>query len=304
MPNDVYIVQPGDTLYSIARRFGTTVAELARLNNISDPNRIFPGQQLLLPGAPPEVTRYTIQPGDTLYSLARRFGTTVNAILQANPGIDPNNLRVGQQIVIPVRVTPTAIFQGNPQKRMVALTFDATYGDNQTESLLTILANEGISATWFVSGIWAERYPELLRAVNAASHQIGNHSMTHPHMTQLNAEQMRSEIARATQAIESRVAQRVTLFRPPFGEYNQTLLNVAAEQGLRTILWTVDSLDWQEPPPSPQEIANRVLGSVKNGAIVLMHNAGRNTPAAVPIIIREIRRRGFGFGTVSQVLDP
>lgn len=355
MPDSTYIVQPGDTLFSIARRFNTTVGELARINSISDPNLIYAGQLLVLPGAPggtvytiqpgdtlyrlskgfgttvndilqanPGIdpnnlqvgqrinipggpagtTRYTIQPGDTLYGIARRFGTTVNAIVQANPGIDPNNLRIGQQITVPVKIPAVAYFSGNSQKRLAALTFDATYGDNQTESLLQILRDEGITANWFLSGIWAEQFPDLLRLVEDAGHEIGNHSMTHPHMTQLTAAQMASEISQATRAIESRTRRRLTLFRPPFGEYNQTLLNTAADLGLRTIMWTVDSLDWQEPPPSPQAIADRVLASMKNGAIVLMHNAGRNTPEAVPIIIRGIRSRGLGFGTVTQVLDP
>ncbi|MGE5553361.1 MAG: polysaccharide deacetylase family protein [Betaproteobacteria bacterium] len=304
MPDNEYIVRPGDTLYAIAAAHNTTVSELVRLNAIRDPNLIYPGQRIILPAAPGGVIRYTIAPGDTFYALAGRFGTTVETITRANPGVNPYNLQVGQQILIPARVEPVAIFRGNPQKPLVALTFDATYGDNQTEVLLSILAREGITATWFISGIWAEAFPTLLQAIEAAGHEIGNHSMTHPHMTQLSAAAMASEITRATQAIEARTARRVNLFRPPFGEYNQTLLNVAAELGHRTIMWTVDSLDWMEPPPPPEEIASRVLAAVGNGAIALMHNAGRNTPAALPAIISGIRRAGLGFGTVSQVLDP
>lgn len=304
MPDNEYIVRPGDTLYAIALAHNTTVSELVRLNAIRDPNLIYPGQRILLPAPPGGVIRYTIVAGDTLYALAGRFGTTVEALLRANPGINPYNLQVGQQIVIPARIEPVAIFRGNPQKRLVALTFDATYGDNQTEALLAILAREGIRATWFISGIWAESFPTLLRAIADAGHEMGNHSMTHPHMTQLSAAAMASEIARAAEAIESRVPRQVNLFRPPFGEYNQTLLNVAADLGHRTIMWTVDSLDWMEPPPSPEAIASRVLAAMGNGAIALMHNAGRNTPAALPAIISGVRRLGLGFGTVSQALDP
>lgn len=305
-----YVVQPGDTLYSVARRSGTTVAELVRINRISDPNRIFPGQLLLLPpGAvppgetvPPGYTRYIIQPGDTVYGLSRRFRTTVNAIVTANPGLDPNRLQIGQAILIPVRITPIAIYQGNASKRQVALTFDATYGDNQTESLLSTLAAAGVRSTWFISGIWAENFPSLLRAVAAAGHEIGNHSYSHPHMTQLSAAEMRDQILLAARAIETRISQRVNLFRPPFGEYNQTLLEVAAGLGYRVIMWTVDSLDWQNP--GAQAVINRVLSNMKNGAIVLMHNASPDTVQALPTIIQEIRRRGFSMRTVSEVLDP
>ena len=298
-----YTIQSGDTLYGIASRYGTTVNAILQANPGIDPNNLRVGQQITVPGATAG-TQYTIQSGDTLYGISRRFGTTVSAVIQANPGIDPNNLRVEQQITIPVRLPAVAYFQGNSQKRMVALTFDATYGDNQTEGLLEILRNEGIPATWFLSGIWAEQFTAQMRAVESAGHEIGNHSMDHPHMTSLTAAQMASEINQATRAIESRINRRVNLFRPPFGEYNQTLLNVAADLGYQTIMWTVDSLDWQEPTPTPQAIADRVLAAVKNGAIVLMHNAGKNTPAAVPLIIQGVRQRGLGFGTVTQVLDP
>lgn len=304
MPDNEYIVRPGDTLYAIAVAHNTTVSELVRLNAIRDPNLIYPGQRLILPAPPGGVTRYTIAPGDTLYALAGRFGTTVEAITRANPGINPYNLQVGQQINIPARVEPVAIFRGNTQKPLVALSYDATFGDNQTEALLAILARENIRATWFISGIWAEAFPTLLRAIEAAGHEIGNHSYSHPHLTQLSPAAQALEITRATQAIESRTSRRVNLFRPPFGEYDQTLLNVAAGLGYRTIMWTVDSLDWMEPPPSPEAIASRVLSAMGNGAIALMHNAGRNTPAAQPAIISGVRRLGLGFGTVSQVLDP
>ncbi|MCG0274900.1 MAG: LysM peptidoglycan-binding domain-containing protein [Thermosediminibacteraceae bacterium] len=303
-----YIVQPGDTLYSIAQRTGVTVDQIVRLNNIQDPNRIFPGQMLLLPpeaqlpDVPPGFFRYTIRSGDTLYSIARRYGTTVSALINANPGIDPNNLRIGQQILVPTTGLATPIFRGNSAKRMIAFTFDATYGDNQTERILNILRQNGIRATWFISGIWAENFPTLLRSIHAAGHEIGNHSHTHPHMTQLSAAEMRSQITNASRAIERVIGVQVDMFRPPFGEYNQTLLNVAAGLGYRTIMWTIDSLDWQNP--GPDAIVNRVLSNATNGAIILMHNSAPDTPNALPRIIDELRRRGFSFGTVSEVIDP
>ncbi|MGI6647610.1 MAG: LysM peptidoglycan-binding domain-containing protein [Bacillota bacterium] len=303
-----YIVQPGDTLYAIARRTGVTVNEIVQLNRISNPNLIYPGQQLLLPASatvpevPPGEIRYTIRAGDTLYALARRYGTSVEAILRANPGIDPNNLRVGQQIIIPTAPPATAIFQGNADKAMIAFTFDATYGDNQTEALLNILRQNGIRATWFISGIWAQNYPDLLRAINNAGHEIGNHAQTHAHMTELTAAEMRQQITEAEQAINAVTGSSAKLFRPPFGEYNQTLLNVASELGYSTIMWTVDSLDWQNP--GPEAVTRRVLDNLKNGAIILMHNAAPDTPQALPGLIEEITRRGYQFGTVSEVIDP
>jgi len=303
-----YTVQPGDTLYSIAQRTGVTVDQIVRLNNIPDPNRIFPGQTLILPaeaqlpGTPSGFFRYTIRSGDTLFSIARRYRTTVSALTSANPGIDPNNLRVGQSILVPTSGLTSPIFRGNTAKNMIALTFDATFGDNQTEAILNILRQNNIRSTWFISGIWAENFPALLRSISSAGHEIGNHSYNHPHMTQLSPAEMSSQITNATMAIQRVIDVPVYFFRPPFGEYNQTLLNVAAGLGYLTIMWTIDSLDWQNP--GPDAIVNRVLSNAANGAIVLMHNAAPDTPQALPRIISELRRRGFNFGTVSDVIDP
>lgn len=306
-----YIVQAGDTLYAIAQKTGVTVAEILQLNKLDNPNVIFPGQKLLLPSKAqlptptptPGQIRYTIKAGDTLYAIALRYQTTVSAILAANPGINPNRLQIGQIILIPVSAAPaTPIFQGNPTKPVIAFTFDATYGDNQTNELLTILRQYGAKATWFISGIWAENYPELLNAINAAGHEIGNHSQTHPHMTELSDAEMRKQIVDAGQSIENVIGRPVNLFRPPFGEYNQTLLDIASELGYRTIMWSVDSLDWQNP--GSQAIIDRVLANLKNGAIILMHNAATDTPAALPILLDEIIRQGYRPGTVSDALDP
>lgn len=309
MPIIVYVVQPGDTVYNIARRYGVTPQSIITQNKLTNPDLIFPGQKLLInvketgpSPVPPGRKTYIVQPGDTLYAIARRYQTTVEAILKVNPGIDPYNLQVGQQILVPVVIPATAIFQGNVNKSLIAFTFDATYGDNQTTELLNILSQYGIKATWFISGIWAQNYPDLLKAINAAGHEIGNHGQTHAHMTELSAEQMRQQLTEAEQNIKRVIGRSTNLFRPPFGEYNQTLLNIAAGLGYYTIMWTVDSLDWQNP--GPEAITRRVLDNLKNGAIILMHNAAPDTPPALPGLIDEIIRRGYRFGTVSEVLDP
>ncbi|MDD2421879.1 MAG: LysM peptidoglycan-binding domain-containing protein [Heliobacteriaceae bacterium] len=306
----VYIVQPGDTLYLISQRVGVSVNRLAAFNNLADPNRLFPGQRLLLPPEaqppvnqpPPGYFWYPIHRGDTIFALASRFRTTVPLILQANPGIEPVNLQIGQNILIPAVGLTIPVFRGNPGKKTVALTFDATYGDNQTDTLLAVLAENGIRATWFISGIWAENFPALLQKIQAAGHEIGNHSQTHPHMTKLPPVEMRTQITEAARMIRAVTGMSTGLFRPPFGEYDQTLLDVAAGLGYRTIMWTIDTLDWQNP--GPDAVVQRVAAGLQNGAIILMHNAAPDTATALPRVIQEIQRQGYGFGTVSGVIDP
>ncbi len=305
----IYVVQPGDTLFAIAQRFDVTVDMIVRVNDIPDPSQIFPGQRLVIPTpAPPEdYEEYIVQPGDTVWNIARRFGTTIQAIARANNLDDPSRIDVGQVLRIPVRVPdlppvrPIPIFRGNPDRRQVAFTFDATYGNNQTPRLLSIMDNYDIKATFFLSGIWPETYPGLARDIAAGDHEFGNHSYDHPIMTELTRDQMREQITRTTNIIQGIPgADYQNYFRPPFGEYDNTLLEVATDLGYYTIMWTVDSLDWQNP--GVDAIIDRVLDQVVPGAIILMHQAAHQTPDALPTIIETLFDRGYTIGTVTNVL--
>ena len=306
----IYTIQPGDTLYTISLLFKVSVQSILALNNIPDPTRIFPGLKIVLPinavnpfqPIEPGIIRYTVLPGDTLYRIAIRFGTTVQSILNANPGLNPQRLIPGQVITIPIPANATAIYRGNPSKRMVALTFDATYGDNQTTRLLQILRDNNIKATFFLSGIWPQNFPSLARAISAAGHEIGNHSLTHPHMTQIPLTEVSNQLIRAGALIRNITGQSPYLFRPPYGEYNQAVLNTVAALGYVTIMWTIDSLDWKNP--GVDQIVTRVVNNIVPGAIVLMHQAAPQTPDALPTIISRLRQQGYSFGTVTQVLDP
>lgn len=306
----IYTVQPGDTLYTVSLLFRVSLQSILALNNIPDPTLIYPGLKIVLPGNAvnpfqpivPGIIRYSVLPGDTIYRISRRFGTTVQSILNSNPGLDPLRLMPGQVITISIPANASAIYRGNPSKRMVALTFDATYGDNQTTRLLQILRGNNIQATFFLSGIWPINFPDLARAISSAGHEIGNHSYTHPHMTQIPLTEVINQIVRTGALIRSITGVSTYLFRPPFGEYNQAILNTAASLGYIIIMWTIDSLDWKNP--GVDQITNRVVNNIQPGAIVLMHQAAPQTPDALPAIISRLRQQGYGFGTVTQVLDP
>lgn len=305
----IYTVQPGDTLYALSNLFGVSLQSILSLNNIQDPSRIYPGLKIVLPATAknpfqpvvPGLIRYTVIPSDTIYRIALRFGTTVQSILNANPGLDPLRLMPGQVINVTISANASAIYRGNPEKRMVSLTFDATYGDNQTPRLLQILRDNNIKATFFLSGIWPLNYPSQARAIVAEGHEIGNHSLTHPHMTQIPLTEAVNQVIRTQALIRNITGANTYLFRPPFGEYNQAILNAVASLGYLTIMWTVDSLDWQDPGAA--QIANRVVNNAVPGAIILMHQAASQTPEALPSIISRLRQQGYSFGTVTQVLS-
>ena len=157
----IYTVQPGDTLYIISLLFKISIQRILELNDIPDPSVIYPGMKVILPleavnpfqPVVPGIIRYTVLPGDTIYKIAARFGTTAQSILNANPGLDPRRVIPGMVITITIPENAVAIYRGNPDRRMVSLTFDATYGDNQTYELLEILRRNNIKATFFLSGI-------------------------------------------------------------------------------------------------------------------------------------------------------
>jgi peptidoglycan/xylan/chitin deacetylase (PgdA/CDA1 family) len=299
-----YLLQMGDTLYGVAHKLRMPLDVLLALNPLLDPDLLTPGQRLLVPAsavepAPPGYIRYVAQPGDSVYRLAKRYRTTMGAIATANNLADPDQIEVGQALLIPVRAE--ALYRGQPDKRMVSLTFDATYGDNQVAQILSVLQEHDIPATFFLSGIWAGNYPAQARAIAAAGHEIANHSFSHPHLTELSVPQMRDQIRRAERAMADVIGcNPARFFRPPFGEYNQELLRVAVQLGYMTIMWTVDSLDWQ----NPGAVRERVLAGARNGAIIRMHQGAGQTPFALPGIIHGLRKQGFSFGTVTAVLDP
>ena len=306
----IYTVQPGDTLYIISLLFKVSIRRILELNNIPDPSLIFPGMKIILPQEalnPFEplvqgIIRYTVLPGDTIYKIAARFGTPTQSILDSNPGLDPQRLVPGMVITITIPENAVAIYRGNPNRRMVALTFDATYGDNQTYELLEILRNNNIKATFFLSGIWLINYPQLARAIAAEGHEIGNHSYTHPHMPMISMQEVINQVTRTEALIRNITGQDPYLFRPPFGEYTQALLNQLASLGYVTIMWTIDSLDWKNP--GADAVVARVVDNAEPGAIILMHQSAPDTLQSLQSMIDQLRDQGYEFGTVTQVISP
>lgn len=184
--------------------------------------------------------------------------------------------------------------------KCVSLTFDAAWGNEDTQTLIDILAKYDVKATFFVVGFWAEKYPESVRALAEAGHEIMTHSDDHAHFNSLNREQMTANLNAGCDKIRAVTGVRPTLFRAPYGEYNDTVIQTAADTGLQTIQWSVDSLDWKDL--SAAEITKRVTGRVKPGDIVLFHNAAKHTPEALPEILDYLLANGYRAVPVSELL--
>ncbi len=184
--------------------------------------------------------------------------------------------------------------------KVCSLTFDAAWGNEDTQQLIDILGKYNIKATFFVVGEWVDKFPESVKALSDAGHEIMNHSDDHAHFTKLSADQIRAQLDSCNQKIEAITGVCPTLFRPPYGEYDDKVVSTTRDCGLYAIQWDVDSLDWKDP--TPEEICQRVLKRVQPGSIVLFHNAAKNTPAALPNIIEGLIRDGYTMVPVSQLI--
>ncbi|NLB20457.1 MAG: SH3 domain-containing protein [Clostridium sp.] len=195
----------------------------------------------------------------------------------------------------------------NPSKKEIALTFDAGWEYKTTIPLLNMLDRYSVKATFFLRANWVKDHPDLARAIRDRGHSIQNHSLTHPHMKEMSRAAIESEFKESTAIFKNVLGLTPTLFRPPFGEYNDLVLDVAKESGYPyTIMWSIDTIDWAETirgeTVTTTFIYNRVLDNVSNQDIVLMHIAYQKTVDALPKMIETLKSRGYAFRTVLFML--
>jgi len=184
--------------------------------------------------------------------------------------------------------------------KKIAITFDAAWGNDDTKDLLKILKQYNAKATFFLVGFWVERYPKDVLEIYREGHEIGSHSDKHLHMSKLSEADIVKDIKNCEEKILKVIGKRPSVFRPPYGEYNNTLIKTLSSLGYYVIQWDVDSLDWKDLPAN--EIAQRVLKRVKSGSIVLFHNNAKNTKYALPKILSELSKGGYQFVTVSELI--
>ncbi len=192
------------------------------------------------------------------------------------------------------------VYSVEREDNKIAISFDCAWGDEYTAQLLSALGAAQVRATFFTVQFWAEKYPEHLREIDAAGHEIGTHSATHSYMSRLSEGEIRAELASSSEAIRSVTGKVVTLFRPPYGDYDDLLVDTAADMGLLTVQWDVDSLDWKDL--SAQQIAERVIAQTKKGSVILCHNNGLHTAEALPIILDALKAKGFEFVPVGELV--
>lgn len=192
------------------------------------------------------------------------------------------------------------IYRVQTDDKKLAISFDCAWGVDYTDILLEIMAKEKVYCTFFMVEFWAEKHPDYVKKISDLGHEIGTHSATHPYMSKLSKSAIEKELDSSTKVIESITGKKVQVFRPPYGDYNDLLIETAKEKGLYTVQWDVDSLDWKNL--SANEIISRVTGKVKNGSIVLFHNQGLNTAKALPSIISNLKSKGYTFCRIGDLI--
>ena len=192
------------------------------------------------------------------------------------------------------------VYSVEREDKKIAITFDCAWGTEHTDAILKALEAENVRATFFMVQFWTEKYPEYVKKIDAAGHEIGTHSATHSQMSKLSESEIRKELQTSSQAIESVTGKKVELFRAPFGDYDDLLVETAQSMGLYSIQWDVDSLDWKNLTAS--EITLRIAGKVQPGSIILCHNNGLHTAEALPIVLDTLRARGYEFVPVGELI--
>ena len=261
---------------------------------------------------------YEVQPGDTVFSIARRFGTTVEAIVAANGLADPSEIGVGQVLIIPGASTSTptpgfaqVVRKGDTSSKTVYLTFDAGSDTGFTAQILDTLKANGIVAAFGVTGRWAEQNPDLLRRIAEEGHTIINHSYDHPSFTGRSTnlppltQSQRWEQLDKTEGIIQDLAGVSTkpYFRPPYGDYDDSVnADLYARGYLYNVMWMVDSLGWNGLVADA--IVERCLALAEPGAIYVFHvGSASQDAAALQRIIDGLREMGYAIGSGLQGVE-
>ena len=186
------------------------------------------------------------------------------------------------------------------EEKKIAVTFDAAWSAEDTDEIIEILKKHNAKATFFAVGDWVEKNPEAVKKLYNAGHEIGNHSDTHPSFSQINREEIKSEILNCNKKIEKITGVEPKLVRAPSGDYDNKSIEVTESLNMKMIQWDVDSLDWKKL--SVDEMYGRVVSKTQKGSILLFHNGVENTPEALDKILEKLEKDGYKFVTVSELI--
>lgn len=192
------------------------------------------------------------------------------------------------------------IYNVKTEEKKIAFTMNCAWNADDIDSILETLKNNDVHITFFMVGNWVDKYPEAVKKIYEAGHEIGSHSNTHPHVNSLSAEKNLEEIKLSVNKIEKITGQKTNLYRAPYGEYNNIVIQTAQENGYYTIQWNLDTLDYEGL--TGDEMWNRIKNKLDNGSIILSHNGTKHTADSLDMLIKNIKAQGFEITTVSNLI--
>lgn len=194
----------------------------------------------------------------------------------------------------------TPIYKGHSDKPMVSFIINVAWGNEYLSEILATLKKHHISTSFFLEGNWVKRNPELAKMIVSAGHEVGNHSYSHPDMKKLTGAMAREQMIKTNEVIEAATGEKCEWFAPPSGSYRDEIVKVADELRMKTVMWTVDTVDWRKP--STETLINRVMTKIDNGSMVLMHPT-ESTAKSLDRLITLIEQKNLQIVTVSELMS-
>ncbi len=192
------------------------------------------------------------------------------------------------------------IYSVETSEKKVALTFDCAWGADDITSIIDILEENEVQATFFTVGDWVDKYPDAVKALNDAGMEIGNHSNSHAHVNKLSYGENLEDMTKCNEKIKLITGKDVKFYRGPYGEYNNTVISVANELNMKVIQWDVDTLDYEGK--TVDEMCSRIEKKIKNGSIILMHNDTKYTMQGLQQIINKIHELGYEIVPLDKLI--
>ncbi len=200
-----------------------------------------------------------------------------------------------------------AVYAGSGEEKVIYLTFDAGYDNGNTAPILDALKKHEAPAAFFVVGSFIEKHPDLVRRMAEEGHLVGNHTWSHPDMSQIASEEaFARELGRVEAAYEAAVGSRLPrYYRPPRGIYSEDNLRLAKKLGYRTVFWSLAYVDWlQDSQPSPEEAFSKLVGRIHPGAVVLLHSTSSTNAAVLDALLTRWEAMGYRFGSLEELFAP
>lgn len=195
---------------------------------------------------------------------------------------------------------PSPIFRGHPEKEMVSLLINVSWGTEHIPDILNILKEHQVKATFFIEGKWARENTNLVKMIDEQNHIIGNHAYNHPDMSRLSKNEITKQIEQTNNIIKAIIEKEIKWFAPPSGSFSDLVVETAHHLQMETILWTTDTIDWKNP--SVSVMMNRVINNIHPGATILMHPTPSVVQGLSPMI-KGIKNKGYKIGTIEQLLS-